>query len=113
MNKNTNIKKDKSNENFDEENYTEESFMHYSDKIQDDFNRVLFRSISPIDIPFIIFSFYIYETNPDNKSKAYDINKELGLRIMSVSRQCPLSIDDLLELIEFIKIITKRGFFLR
>ena len=102
MNKNTNIKKDKSNENFDEENYTEESFMHYSDKIQDDFNRVLFRSISPIDIPFIIFSFYIYETNPDNKSKAYDINKELGLRIMSVSRQCPLSIDDLLELIEFI-----------
>ena len=102
-NKNVNLKAYKNNnEDIDEENETEENFLHYSNKIQDDFNRILFRSISPIDIPFIIFSFYIYETNPSNKSKAYDINKELGLKIMSVSRQCSLSIDDLLEIIEFI-----------
>ena len=102
-NKNVNIKTDRNyNEDIDEENDTEDNFIHYSNKIQDDFNRILFRSISPIDIPFIIFSFYIYETNPSNKSKAYDINRELGLKIMSVSRQCSLSIDDLLELIEFI-----------
>ena len=84
------------------ENNNEDNFNHYSDKIQDDFNRVLFRSISPIDIPFLIFTFYIHETNPSNKSKAYDINKELGQKIMSLSRQCALSLDDLLELIEFI-----------
>ena len=58
--------------------------------------------MSPIDIPFFIFSFYVYETNPSIKSKAYDINKELGLKIMSISRQSALSMDDLLELIEFI-----------
>ena len=89
----------KENINFNENN---ENYMHYSDKIQDDFNKILFKSISPIDIPFIIFTFYIYVTNPENKSKAYDINKELGKRIMSLSRICALSMDDLLELIEFI-----------
>ena len=99
--KNINEKKD-NNDNSEEEKNNEDNFIHYSDKIQDDFNRVLFRSLSPIDIPFAIFSFYIYETNPSIKSKAYDINKELGYKIMSISRQCALSLDDLLELIEFI-----------
>ena len=80
----------------------QENFIHYNDKMQDDFNKILFKSISPIDVPFIIFTFYIYETNPNNKSKAYDINKELNRRIIENSRQCLLSIDDLLELIEFI-----------
>ena len=80
----------------------QENFIHYNDKIQDDFNKVLFKSISPIDVPFIIFTFYIYETNPNNKSKAYDINKELNRRIIENSKQYLLSIDDLLELIEFI-----------
>ena len=108
---NNNINDDMSNNNDidnknisnnSEENFNEENFIHYSDKIQDDFNRVLFKSISPIDIPYIIFSFYINETNPNNKSKAIDINKELGKKIMSVSRQFSLSMDDLLQLIEFI-----------
>ena len=92
---------DNTNENINENN-SEDNFSHYSDKIQDDFNRVLFRSISPIDIPFLIFSFYINETNPNNKSKSNEINKNLGNIILSLSRQCPLSLDDLLELIEFI-----------
>ena len=73
---NNNINDDMSNNNDidnknisnnSEENFNEENFIHYSDKIQDDFNRVLFKSISPIDIPYIIFSFYINETNPNNK----------------------------------------------
>ena len=89
------------NDNIDENN-VQDNFSHYSDRIQDDFNRVLFRSISPIDIHFLIFSFYLQETNPDNKSKAYDINKDLGDKIRSLSRQCALSLDDLLELISFV-----------
>ena len=90
------------NNNSDDEATYPENYIHYSDKMQDDFNKVLFKSISPIDVPFIIFTFYIYETNPNNKSKAYDINKELTRRIIENSRQCLISIDDLLELIEFI-----------
>ena len=90
------------NNNIEDEYLYQDNFIHYSDKIQDDFNKILFKSISPIDVPFIIFTFYIYETNPNNKSKAYDINKELTRRIIENSRQCLLSIDDLLELIEFI-----------
>ena len=104
-NKENDNNEDNSNNNTNnnlEENNSQENFIHYSDKIQDDFNRVFFRSISPIDIPFLIFTFYIYETNPGNKSKAYDINKELGRKIMSLSRQSALSMDDLLEFIELI-----------
>ena len=103
-----NIKKENENNNDinnisnEDENLYPDNFIHYSDKIQDEFNKVLFKSISPIDVPFIIFSFYIYETNPNNKSKAYDINKELTRRIIQNSRQCLFSIVDLLELIEFI-----------
>ena len=92
------------NNNSEEEEIYPENYIHYSDKIQDDFNKILFKSISPIDVPFIIFSFYLYETNPNNKSKAYDINKELTRRIIENSRQCLISIDDLLELIEFIHV---------
>ena len=99
INNNNGINNNKENNNND--NILQENFVHYSDKIQDEFNKILFKSISPIDIPFIIFTFYIYETNPGNKSKGYDINKELGKRIMSLSRICSLSMDDLLELIEF------------
>ena len=87
---------------YDDDFIYQDNYIHYSDKIQDDFNKILFKSISPIDIPFLIFTFYIYETNPNNKSKAYDINKELTRKIIENSRQCLLSIDDLLELIEFI-----------
>jgi hypothetical protein len=92
------------NNNSEEEEIYPENYIHYSNKIQDDFNKILFKSISPIDVPFIIFSFYLYETNPNNKSKAYDINKELTRRIIENSRQCLISIDDLLELIEFIHV---------
>ena len=92
------------NNNSEEEGIYQENYIHYSDKIQDDFNKILFKSISPIDVPFIIFSFYICETNPNNKSKAYDINKEITRRIIDNSRQCLISIDDLLELIEFIHV---------
>ena len=98
---NANDKDDYKDNNL-ENNNSEDNFVHYSDKIQDDYNRVLFKSVSPVDIPFLIFTFYIYETNPGNKSKAYDINKELGRKIMSLSRQCALSLDDLLELVEII-----------
>ena len=91
------------NQNNNEEDYIyEDNFIHYSEKMQDDFNKALFKSISPIDVPFLIFTFYIQQTNPNNKSKAYDINKELTKKIIENSRQCLLSIDDLLDLIEFI-----------
>ena len=96
-NNSINMNRNKENDYIYKDNY-----IHYNDKMQDDYNKILFKSISPIDVPFIIFTFYIYETNPNNKSKAYDINKELTRRIVENSRQCLLSIDDLLELIEFI-----------
>ena len=104
--KNNNINNNNKNNNniSEEEEEYPENYIHYSDKIQDDFNKVLFKSISPIDIPFLIFTFYIYETNPNNKSKAYDINKELTKRIVEHSRQCLISNDELLDLIEFIHI---------
>ena len=101
-NKDNNANKDNNTSDNIDDNNVEENFNHYSDKIQDDFNRVLFRSLSPVDIHFLIFSFYLQETNPENKSKAYDINKELGDKIRSISRQCALSLDDLFELIGFI-----------
>ena len=99
---NFNINQNNDNDENENENMFQDNYIHYNDKMQDDFNKILFKSISPIDVPFIIFTFYIYETNPNNKSKAYDINKELTRRIIENSRQCLFSIDDLLELIEFI-----------
>ena len=97
-----NIDNNNNSQNNEEENEYQDNFIHYSEKIQEDFNKILFKSISPIDVPFIIFTFYIYETNPNNRSKAYDINRELAKRIIRNSRKCLLSVDDLLELIEFI-----------
>ena len=99
---NNNIINSKNNE--ENELLYKDNYMQYSNKIQDDFNKILFKSISPIDIPFIIFSFYAYETNPNNNSKPYDINKDISKKINLNSRLCLLTMDDMLEFIEFINL---------
>ena len=37
------------------------TFLNYSKNILDDYNKVYIPFISPVDIPFVIFHFYIQE----------------------------------------------------
>ena len=103
-NKNINNNTVNSKNNEEDELLYKDNYSQYSDKIQNNYNKILFKSISPIDIPFIIFSFYVYETNPNNNSKAYDINKDICKKINLNSRICLLTMDDMLEFIEFINL---------
>ena len=71
-------------------------------KIFNDFNSTYLPFISPVDIPFMIFEFYIQETNQNQKTLLYEINYNLSKLIVQRAKQYNITIDDALNFIDFL-----------
>ncbi len=78
------------------------TFLSYSKNILDDFNKIYVPFISPVDIPFIIFQFYIQETDPNKKTLPSEINFNLSVLIKERLKLYNLTSDDTFYLIEYL-----------
>ena len=78
------------------------TFLNYSKNILDDYNKVYIPFISPVDIPFVIFHFYIQETDPNKKTLPSEINFNLSVLIKEQFKPYNLTYDDSLYFIDFL-----------
>lgn len=69
----------------------------------ENFNIIYLNFISPIDIPFMIFEFYIQETNQNQKTLPFEINYNLSKLISQRGKQYNMTIDDALNFIDFLE----------
>ena len=98
----------KKKEEYDISNNGTSNVAYYDDpNILQYFNKAFVPFISPVDIPFAIFEFYVLEDNNDRKTLPYEINNNLFKKIIQFSKQSNLAITDCFELMDT---IIEKGF---
>ena len=87
---------------------TDYNLYSYSSKqILDNYNKIFFSFLSPIEIPLLIFEFYVNETSPKKMTLPSEINQNLFKLITERSKYYNFTMDDAINFIEF---LIKNGF---
>jgi len=84
-------------------NYKDDSSFCQDDPILiEEFSKVFLPTLSPVDIPFIIYEFYVLEDNKNKKSLAYEINATLNDKIAQRLKPYNFTMNDALDFMEFL-----------
>jgi hypothetical protein len=89
------------------ENSNEFPVIADNPNILNEFNKIFMSFISPADVPFIIFEFYINEDNKNKKTLGHEINIHLYDKLQQYSKFYNFN---LIESFDFIEFLMNNGF---
>lgn len=85
------------------QNYKSDSSFCPDDPILiEEFSRIFLPTLSPVDIPFLIYEFYVLEDNNNKKSLAFEINNTLNNKIIQHLKPYNFTMNDALDFMEFL-----------
>lgn len=84
------------------ENSSDLSFLADDQKILYNFNKILLPFISPVDIPFLIFEFYVNEDNKMKKDHPFEININLNNLVLHYFKFLNFTMNDTFDFVEFL-----------
>jgi len=85
------------------QNYkSDNSFSADDPLLTEEYAKIFLPTLSPVDVPFLIYDFYILEDNKNKKKLPYEINETLNEKIMQHLKQYNFNINDAMDLIEFL-----------
>lgn len=85
------------------QNYkSDSSFIPDDPNLIEDYSKVFLPTLSPVDIPFLIYEFYVLEDNKNKKNLPNEINNTLHEKIIHHLKPYNFTINDAIDFLEFL-----------
>ena len=81
---------------------SDSSFCPDDTGIVDNFSKILLPTLSPVDIPFLIYEYYVTEDNKNKKNLPYEINQTLNEKILKHLKPYNFSMNEAMDFLEFL-----------
>jgi len=86
------------------QNYKSDSSFCPDDPILiEEFSKIFLPTLSPVDIPFLIYEFYVLEDNKNKKNLPFEINNTLNEKIIEHLKPYNFTMNDALDFMEFLE----------